>query len=106
MYEAADETQHVYGVALVVIILSAAAIYAFGYVRAVMHRANRDYKTTKAALPGLRKGFWSAWWRAVKRGTVVLLLLFAVVYGWLHASKNADATPAPSPSPTPSHSRR
>lgn len=59
-------------------------VYTFGYLRAVMHRANRDYKTTKAALPGLRKGFWSAWWSAVKVGFWVLLVFGLLLAGVVH----------------------
>lgn len=103
MLVSADDTQNAYGASLIVIILAFAAVYAFGYVRAVMHRANRDYKTTKAALPGMRKGYWRAWWSAMKRGTVVLLIVAAVVYGWLHANGNdADANPTHNPSVAPS----
>jgi hypothetical protein len=95
----ADETQSSFGTALVVIVLGGAAIYAFGYVRAVMHRANKDYKTTKAAVPVLRKGYWSAWWVAVKRGTLVMVVLVLVVYVWLHVNKDsADANVRPTPS--------
>lgn len=101
----ADETQSSFGTALIIIVLTAIAIYAFGYARAVMHRANRDYKTTKAALPGLRKGFWGAWWTAVKRGVLIFAVLFCLVYVWLHMNRNsADATVDPSPAGT--HSSR
>jgi ABC-type Fe3+ transport system permease subunit len=67
-------------VAVVIVLIVAGIIYSFGYLRAVMHRANRDYRTTKAALPKLRKGFWHAWWAAVKIGFFVVLAI--VVLGW------------------------
>ncbi len=59
-------------------------IYAFGYARAVMHRANTDYKKTKEALPGLRKGFWAAWWTAAKAGFWILIA-FALLLAWARA---------------------
>lgn len=64
---------------LLVVMLIGATIYAFGYARAVMHRANTDYKKTKAGLPAMRKGFWAAWWTAVKIGFWVSLALLALV---------------------------
>jgi small-conductance mechanosensitive channel len=66
--------------AVMIVLVVAGIIYGFGYLRAVMHRANRDYKTTKALLPTMRKGFWRAWWAAVKIGLFVLLAIF--VLGW------------------------
>jgi hypothetical protein len=66
--------------AVIIVLIVAGIIYSFGYLRAVMHRANRDYKTTKAAVPNLRKGFWRAWWGAVKVGFFVILAIF--VLGW------------------------
>lgn len=59
-------------VVLIVLIIGG-IIYTFGYLRAVMHRANSDYKKTKAGLPGMRKDFWRAWWAAVKVGFWVLV---------------------------------
>ena len=66
--------------AVIIVLIVAGIIYSFGYLRAVMHRANRDYKTTKAALPKMRKGFWAAWWAAVKIGFFVMIAIF--VLGW------------------------
>lgn len=69
---------------LLVVLIIGGTIYTFGYLRAVMHRANKDYKTTKAALPTLRKGFWAAWWAAVKIGFWVCVALLALI-AWVIA---------------------
>lgn len=105
----ANETQsHDVAVPSVLIIfIIAAVIYTFGYLRAVMHRANKDYKTTKAAVPTLRKGFWAAWWAAVKIGALVLIAVL-ILSGWawreIRGNKaDAGTTPAPKPSVSTSH---
>jgi hypothetical protein len=68
---------------LMLLLIGGGIIYAFGYARAVMHRANSDYKKTKAAVPGLRKDFWSTWWRAVKTGFWIALGLVMVgMWAW------------------------
>lgn len=64
---------------LVGILIIGGVIYAFGYARAVMHRANSDYKKTKAGLPGMRKDFWRSWWQAVKIGFWIFVAGFALV---------------------------
>lgn len=96
-------------VVLIVLIIGG-TIYLFGYLRAVMHRANRDYKTTKAALPNLRKGFWAAWWAAVKIGFWVVLagviLVAWVVRDARDVPENANSTPKSSPSVTKSPAPR
>jgi hypothetical protein len=69
------------GPTLLAVLIIGGVIYAFGYARAVMHRANTDYKKTKAALPDLRKGFWAAWWAAVKVGFWILIGL-ALLIAW------------------------
>lgn len=103
---AADtSTPHIAGPIVVIVLIAWGIIYTFGYLRAVMHRANKDYKTTKAAVKPLRKDFWGAWWKAVKIGTlvgigIVVLLFWAV----RDVERGADATPKPTPSV--SHSRR
>lgn len=103
---AADESNAA-GTVVVIVFLIAGVIYGFGYLRAVMHRANKDYKTTKAAVPTLRKAFWSAWWSAVKTGAVVLLIVVCLVMWMVRGGDNgADATtPQPSSSVSPSHRR-
>jgi hypothetical protein len=50
-----DQPNNVSGSVLVIVLLVGGTIYLFGYLRAVMHRANRDYKSTKAAVKPLRK---------------------------------------------------
>ncbi|MEU4244423.1 hypothetical protein [Actinoplanes sp. NPDC026619] len=91
------------GPVVVILLLAGSAVFVVGYAMAVMHRANKDYKTTKAALPNLRKGFWRSWWTAVKRGAVVLLIFIClVIYWWRSGGSDADATtPHPSKSPRP-----
>lgn len=56
-------------------------IYATGYARAVMHRANRDYKGLRAAVPPARKAAWRARWKVVQVGFLVLLG-FAMLVTW------------------------
>jgi heme/copper-type cytochrome/quinol oxidase subunit 2 len=90
-----------------IVILTGAAIFAFGYAMAVVKRANRDYKATKAAVKALRRGFWSTWWVAVKRGVVIVLVgVVLVVWSAREVSRNQDgATPVPAsvtPAPSPS----
>ena len=88
---------------ILIVLLTGATIYSFGYVRAVMHRANQDYKTTKAAVPTLRKSFWSAWFKAVKVGFFIVLA--AVVLGmWAWHDVSHRSGPAANLSPSPSHS--
>jgi hypothetical protein len=91
-----------------IVAIIAGVIYTFGYLRAVMHRANKDYKTTKAAVPTLRKGFWAAWWGAVKIGALVFIAVVLLgSWAWHEIRGNqadADTKPAPSSSATTSHS--
>lgn len=63
-------------------------VYSLGYAVAVTKRANSDYKKTKASLPGLRKGFWQAWWHAVKIGMGVLLGVVILVSVFMHEVRN------------------
>lgn len=104
---AASETQkNIAGPIVIIVVLTFGVIYTFGYARAVMHRANKDYKSTKAAVPVLRKGFWTTWWRAVKVGFWVLLIVGALVTWMVHDTESpADAKPSPSPSVKPSRHR-
>jgi hypothetical protein len=105
MFETAAEVtgRNIAGPVVLILLLAGSAVFVVGYAMAVMHRANKDYKTTKAALPNLRKGFWRAWWKAVKRGTVVFLIFVCLVmYWWRSGDGDADATtPQPSKSPGP-----
>lgn len=101
--------QHAEFMLVVILIGIAIAMYGFGYARAVMHRANKDYKTTKAVVPALRKGFWTAWREAAQVGVwVVLALVFLVYWAWhsvKHPSKDADIKPSPSISTSHRRSR-
>lgn len=96
MLLSADEVtgRDIAGPVLLILVLAAGTVFVFGYAMAVMHRANKDYKATKAALPGLRKGFWRAWWTATKRGGVIVLVGIALVmYWWRGDHRDADADP-------------
>lgn len=69
--------------ALMVVALVASTIFVLGYRIAVNRRANSDYKTAKAAVPKLRRGFWRTWWAAAKivgwtALAVVLLMSWAI----------------------------
>ena len=96
---AAESTERDGYSALVVVLLVlivAGIIYTFGYARAVMHRANRDYKSTKAAVPKLRKGFWSAFWTVFKIGFGVLIAMGILIY-WGVADTDEDRWQQPRP---------
>lgn len=94
------------GPVVVILALVGALIFSFGFLYAVMKRANRDYKTTKAALPGMRKGFWSAWWKATKAGFVVIFIFVCLLLWWIRGDdRKADANPQPSPSLSSKHQR-
>ena len=83
-------------VAGIIVLILAGIVYTFGYLRAVMHRANKDYKTTKAAVPTMRKNFWRAWWAALKIGSLVLIGI--VILGWWAVR---DVAEADDPQPVP-----
>ena len=83
-------------VAGIIVLIVAGIVYTFGYLRAVMHRANKDYKTTKAAVPTMRKSFWKAWWAALKIGSLVLIAI--AVLGWWAVR---DVAEADDPQPVP-----
>lgn len=108
MLLSAEEETHVSTMVVLGFIGGAALLYAFGYARAVMHRANKDYKTTKAAVPVLRKGFWHAWWTAVKAAFLGLLIFAALMFWMVREVRDdpADAKTNPSPSPSVSRSHR
>ena len=100
MYAAGDQQNNISGPVLLIVLLAGGAIYLFGYLRAVMHRANRDYKTTKAAVKPLRKAFWSSWYAALRTGAIVLIGLVLMVAWFVRDTRNAsDSEPASSPSP-------
>ncbi len=68
------------GPVLVVLVVVGGVISAFGYARAVMDRANSDYKKTKEGLPGMRKAYWAAWRQAFKFGFWVLLAAVILIF--------------------------
>jgi heme/copper-type cytochrome/quinol oxidase subunit 2 len=107
MWMAAEQEPKSYPAIVVVLIVLVVAgvIYLFGYVRAIMHRANKDYKATKAAVKPLRKAFWLSWWTATKVGFWILIAGALLVSWVVHDVRESDAT-TPQPSATPSRSRR
>ncbi len=80
------------------LLLGGALIYGLGYAMAVMRRANRDYKTTKAAVPGLRKGFWAAW-RTMMKAAFWIALAVCILIFWV-ANDFQDMYPASDPTPS------
>lgn len=94
------------GTVVVIVLVIGGTIYAFGYLRAVMHRANFDYKKTKEGLPGMRKAFWAAWWSAVKVGFWVLLIVACLILWMIRGDPKDDAGKSVTPTPSTSHSRR
>lgn len=73
--------------ALLAVMLVTTAVFVFGYRVAVNRRANSDYKKTKAALPGLRKGFWSTWWSAMKMAAVMALAIVLLLSWAVHDAR-------------------
>lgn len=67
---------------LTAVLVIGAVRVGFGYRLAVTHRANSDYKKTKAGLPGMRKAFWEALWAAVKFG-FWMVIAFALLLSWV-----------------------
>lgn len=105
MYAAESQPGNVSGPVLLVVLLAGGTIYLFGYLRAVMHRANSDYKKTKAAVKPLRKAFWSAWVAALRMGAIVGIGLLLMVAWFARDTRNAQSS-EPTPSPSPSASAR
>lgn len=91
-------------VSLLTALIVTTIVFLLGYARAVMARANRDYKNTKAAVKPLRKAFWSSTWTVLRIGFGVLVLL-GVLVTWnvrdVSDDKNTPVVPAKaSPSAT------
>jgi ABC-type sulfate transport system permease component len=89
-------------------LLIGATIFILGFAWAVMRRANADYKAVKSAVKSQRSKFWSAWWTAMKRAFVVLLIGGVLIiwsgYELRHNNDDADqkvpatvATPSAKP---------
>jgi len=97
---AGDQPNNISGPVLLIVLLSGGTIYLFGYLRAVMHRANRDYKTTKAAAKPLRKAFWAAWSAALRAGAIVLIGLLLMIAWFVRDARRADSEQTPQPSPS------
>ncbi|MEU8613128.1 hypothetical protein AB0C29_34615, partial [Actinoplanes sp. NPDC048791] len=85
---------------LIIVLLAGGTIYLFGYLRAVLHRANRDYKATKAAVKPLRKSFWAAWVAALRTGVLVAIGLALMVAWFVRDVRRAESEPIPPPSPS------
>jgi hypothetical protein len=100
VFAAGDQPNSVSGPVLVIVVLAFGTIYLFGYLRAVLHRANRDYKTTKAAVKPLRKAFWVAWLAALRIGAIVAIGLALMVAWFARDARRADSEPIPQPSPS------
>jgi ABC-type Fe3+ transport system permease subunit len=110
VYVAEDpQSSSISGPVLLIVLLAFGTIYLFGYLRAVMHRANSDYKKTKASVKPLRKAFWSSWLAALRTGAIVLIGLLLMVAWFVRDTRNANGsepTPAPSPSASVSKTAR
>lgn len=76
---------------VLIVLIIGGVIYSFGYLRAVLHRSNKDYKTVKSSVPKMRRGFWSAWWAAAKIGFWVVLAGFVLVAWMINDSRSGDA---------------
>lgn len=103
MLMTAEETtgDEIAGPIVVILVLAASTIFLAGWRHAVMQRANSDYKKTKEALPGLRKGFWSALFAFIKVAFWVGLVMFALIAWWIRSAReDVDTTTDPSPSPS------
>lgn len=90
------------GPVLVILVLGGASIFGFGYLWAVMKRANKDYKATKAAVKALRKGFWASWQAAMK-AAFWIFLVFVLLVSWVVHDVRAEGSPKPTPSSSPTH---
>jgi hypothetical protein len=101
VHAAAEQQNSVSGPVLLILLLAGGSVYLFGYLRAVMHRANRDYKSTKAAVKPLRKAFWSSWLAALRTGLIVGTGLLLLITWFVRDTRNAESresVPTPSPS--------
>lgn len=92
------------GPVLLIVLLAGGTIYLFGYLRAVMHRANKDYKSTKAAVKPLRKAFWSSWLAALRIGALIAIGLALMVTWLISDLRDADNSSDQRPSPAASAS--
>lgn len=90
MPAAADEHGAYAGPVLILLIIGFSTIFGFGYLTAIMRRANTDYKKTKAILPGMRKDFWAAWWSMVKIGFWVAIGGLLLISWAVHDIRDAD----------------
>jgi hypothetical protein len=102
MSAAGDQSNSVSGPVLLIVLLAGGTIYLFGYLRAVMHRANKDYKSTKAAVKPLRKNFWAAWYAALRTGALVAIGLMLLVAWLIRDTRTVDGSEPPVPSPSAS----
>lgn len=76
-------------------------MYAVGYWHAIWRRAKKDYKDTKASVPKLRKGMWTAFGKLVRSGAVVVIGLVLAIFWLMNEAKNAEkADPVPAKVPS------
>jgi hypothetical protein len=66
---------------------------AVGARWAVMKRANRDYKATKAAVTSLRRGFWASL-RSFLGAAVVLVAILVGLVAWVVSEAGESAEPS------------
>lgn len=96
-FAAENQGPVVSGPVLVVLLLAGTSVFGLGYLWAVMKRANKDYKATKSAVKGLRKGFWSSWQAAMK-AAMWIFVVFLLLVAWVVHDVRAEGSPKPSPS--------
>ncbi|HET9516420.1 MAG TPA: hypothetical protein VFO77_01710 [Actinoplanes sp.] len=99
MYAAAEQQNSVSGPVLLILLLAGGTVYLFGYLRAVMHRAKKDYKATKATVKPMRQAFWSSWLAVLRTGAIVGIGLFLLVAWFIRDTRSAESSesvPAPS----------
>ncbi len=75
--------------------------YFTGFATAVARRAWKDYKVTKKALPGLRKGAWATTRLAAGWIAAVAVIGVFIFYGMVQTD-DEPRTPASVPSVEPS----
>jgi hypothetical protein len=66
---------------------------AVGARWAIMKRANRDYKATKAAVKGLRKNFWASL-RSFVSAVVLLIAILVGLVAWVVSEMGGTSSPS------------
>ena len=88
------------GLSTASLILGALLGFPLGFATAVMKRANKDYKVTKASVPGLRRSFWTSFRQVVKWGTVCIAIVGLLVVWVVRDVRDEPADTRPAGSPT------